>query len=282
MADLEAIIQPEEYRTSDRKQAPEWVFFPNLRLLFGWGDGLWETLGDRMYAVRTFFLIKQGLAPEIAPTPPGVQEFFDWLDVEDAGRLPMPFYARVLGAFDCALMRTNLICSYYAGQLTDAIHGAGAQHHPLEADEHYRVAHGVSEDRYVYLAIERRTKKLKPELEALRRGLGLDEAGRKAFADHVAQMKLACREHRIVELLTDPHARPPSFLVEAALQVRIRDNEVQRGKLDAAGVKQRPYTTEELIDRTANAIADTEATALVSDYAWHPVRTFDARGLTLL
>lgn len=302
MADLDVILQPEEYRTSDQKQVSAWAFFPNLRLLFGWGDGLWETLGDRMSAVRTAFVI-------VKPSRPIQREleaFFGWLDSYDERRPPMPFYARALqdSGHDCLRLHANDICTTFAGPPRHALHGQDS-HHPLEANANYRVAHAVSDDRRICLTVEQRFKTLKPEFTAKMDELGLAhehgtgkraqpkpadqkrerrqrDGNEQAFVRYVEDRKEGYRVTRVLDLLGDPASRPARFIVQMAELERSRSEAIARGKRDNGGTPYRPYTEDELLLATCHSVVAAEATDLAFDYAWRPVRAFDARGLVHL
>ncbi len=303
MADLDTIFQPQEFRPTDT--APSWVFFPNLRLLFGWGDGLWETLGERMGAVRTLFIIVDPLRP----TPLGqVRGFCEWLQDYDASRPPMPFYARLIrdryGGHLCSRLVSCELCETYAGQPTHPLQGSD-EHHPIEANEQYCVGHARTRDGCDSLMIKKRSKKLKPTFIKKMEELGLEHAhgtGKRslpkppdekrvrvlrsaaahAFAEYLETHKEAYRTTRIQQLMRDHASRPPNFNVEMALQVRIRHQEVSRGKNGMDGAPLRNFTPLQLVMRTASAIADAEATASTFDYTWAPVLRFDRNGLASL
>lgn len=300
MAELDPIIQPEEFRADGGP--PDWVFFHGLRLLLGWGDGLWETLGDGLSRIRTVFVIHHAAQMALQKE---LESLFEWIDGYDADRPPMPFYARVLHdkGHACTCAYANDVCKAYAGPPSHALHGPEA-YHPIEANENYRVAHGVSEDHLPYLRVEKRAKTLKPEFQdtmaefglAHARGVGRRSdpkpAGEKrvrrqrkqaeqAFAAHVEGLKKAYREERYLQLLADPASRPPRFLVAMAEQARLRLEDVARGKNGQDGLPYAPHTGDELLARTAHAIASAEATDLAFDYAWTPVVRFDRRGLVI-
>lgn len=297
MAELDAILQPEEYR---HVEAPEWVFLPNLRLLLGWGPGLWETLGDRMSAVRSMFVI-------LNKRRPGLEEmegFFRWLVRYDADRPPMPFYARFLDDGTCGTLRANDICRHFAGPDSHKLHDPACGH-PIEANENYRVTHHVSEDQILSLVVEKRTKSLKPEFQAKMGEFGLAHArgtGRRAerkpadqkrvrrqrdgseqaFAEYLDGLKAEYRAVHVLELLGEPASRPHRFLIRMAELERGRLEAVARGKNDNDGVPYRPYEADELLLETCHSIASAEATDLAFDYAWKPVLRFDWTGLAAL
>lgn len=297
MADLDVIIQPESFRLNP--QWPAWAFFPNLRLLLGWGEGLWEVLGDRMAAVRTVFV--RGQRPQ-TPVPPGMNEFVAWREDYDSVRPPMPFYARSVTDVNCMRIASNEVCFHYGGP---SICPDAGCHHPLEANQAYRIARLVGADGVVSIVIERRSKTLSPVYQAKMEEFGLvhehgvgkrtspklaDErrirrqrnSNEQAFAQHMSLMKNTYRERRLDELLLDAASRPPDFLVEMARQARYRLELMAQGFKNEMGLPHAMYTKDELLFATAIAIADTEATALAHDYAWTPVLGFDASGLCTL
>lgn len=297
MAELDAILQPEEFRAAD--QIPRWAFFRNLRLLLGWGDGLWETLGDGMSAVRTVFV--RGL-PTHAPVPVGMNGFTAWREDFDADRPPMPFYARSVTDVNCMRIAANQLCEAYGGH---PVCPETPCHHPVEANMDYRVAREAGTGGSASIVIEKRAKTLKPEHRAAMAKIGLipvrgtgkrtsakpadekRERGERTpfeqgFADHMSRLKEAYRAERIPELLVDPAKRPSNFLVEMARQERLRLQLVAQKINDASKQPYRPYSQEELLLATVQGIADIEATALAHDYVWTPAARFDASGLTML
>lgn len=297
MAELDTILQPAEYR---REDAPEWVFVPSLRLLLGWGEGLWETLGDRMTAVRTLCLVWNpgGAALE------ELRAFFRWIDRYDADRPPMPFYARILDDASCQALHANDVCKAFVGPSAHALNDRACGH-PIEANEEYRVTHEVSEDRLLQLFVEKRTKSLKAEFRAKMEGFGLEPVrgtGRRserkpadekrvrrlrneseqAFAKHLDGLKQGYHAKRLLQLLEAPAARPPRFLVRMAELERSRLEAVARGKHDNDGMPYRAYRADELVAATCHSIASSEATEIAFDYEWRRLLRFDRRGLTAL
>ena len=297
MAELDTILQPETFRFNP--QAPAWAFFPNLRLLLGWGEGLWETLDERLSAART--VIMYGEHPQ-ATMPAGMDEFIKWREDYDASRPPMPFYARGMTAVGCVRIAANVVCQAYGGPADCPLSGC---HHPLEANQEYRVARLVGVDGAVTITIEKRIKSLNLEhrtkmaelglahergtgKRALRKQLGEKRARRRrnpneqAFAEQMSKMKEAYRARRIDELHTDLSSWPPEFLVEMARQERYRLELVAQRFNNEEGEPHRAFTAEELLLATAKAVADTEATALAHDFTWKPVVSFGAAGLHAL
>lgn len=298
MAELDAILQPVEFRSD--AGAAAWVFFPRLRLLLGWGDGLGETLGDQMTAIRTAFCLAQFASPPVVE----ISEFISWLQDYDRNRPPMPFYARVLDASSCRHLYANDLCTAFAGPPDHAHHGYGS-HHPLEANANFRVSHGAHDDGRLWLAIEKRFKTLKPKFVAKMAELDLPHEhgtgkrsqakpanekrtrrqrnpNEQAFAAYLEDLKKDHVVMRVPELLLDAASRPPRFLVQMAELERARMEAVARGKNDNNEVPYQPFTEEELLLATCHAIASAEATDLAFAYAWSPVCQFDDRGLTML
>ncbi|WKZ28687.1 MAG: hypothetical protein QY323_04075 [Patescibacteria group bacterium] len=298
MAELDAILQPEEFRPDGAVAA--WAFFPRLRLLLGWGDGLWEALGDQMTAIRTLFCFACHAPPPVLE----IGSFIAWLEAYDAERPPMPFYARMLGAASCQYLYANDICTSFAGPADHAHQGYGSNH-PIEANANFRVAHGAHDDGRLWLSIEKRFKTLKPEFVAKMAELDLPHehgTGKRsqakpanekrtrrqrnpdeqAFALHLTELKKNHVVLRVPELLLDASTRPPRFLVQMAELERVRMEAVARGKNDNNGLPYQPYSDEELLLATCHAVASAEATDLTFVYAWSPVCQFDDRGLTML
>ncbi len=297
MAELDVVLQPEHFRFEG---APRWAFFPRLRLLLGWGDGLQETLGDQMTAIRTVFCLAQHAPPPVT----AIGNFITWLEAYDAERPPMPFYARVLDVSMCRHLYTNDLCTSFEGPVEHAHQGYGSNH-PIEANANYRVAHGVHDDGRLWLSIEKRFKTLKPEFEAKMIELGLPHEhgtgkrsqpkpanekrtrrqrnpNEQAFAAYLTEIKNNHVALRVPELLLDAKSRPPRFLVQMAELERSRMEAVACGKNDNNGVPHRDYTEEELLHATCHSIASAEATDLAFAYAWSPVCQFDDRGFTML
>ncbi len=299
MGDLDVIIEPTQH-PSPMQRPPAWAFFPRLRLLLGWGYELCEALGAQMSAVRTVFVYGRRRQD---PMPRDMPEFLMWREAYDRERPPMPFYARsVTRGGPCISMAVNHICTKYSGPY---ICPPGPCYHPVEASMDYRVGCAINGDNHASITVEKRAKTLKPAHAAKMAELGLphkygtgnrskpqpadqpsepSERNRneRAFQSYLDRLKQAYHDTRLQELLTDPTARPPYFLVQMAKMTRERLEAVAQGKNDMHRKRHRPYEETELLFDTCHAVASIEATGLAFDYQWKPVFRFDETGLTPL
>jgi hypothetical protein len=157
MAELDVTIQPYAYRTASKP--PAWAFFHHLRLLLGWGEGLWETLGDRMNRVRAAFVIFE---PSRTVSPTELGGYIERVETYRVDKPRSPFCVHVLrqGEIACSRLHTNDLDRSGDDPATHALHGPEA-HHALKGDARFRVAHSVEDDQIV-LTIERHYRVLNP------------------------------------------------------------------------------------------------------------------------
>ncbi|HSD12153.1 MAG TPA: hypothetical protein VLC10_01215 [Patescibacteria group bacterium] len=280
----ELLLQPEDYR--DDPYVPMWAHFPRLHLLFGWGPGIWEAVGDGIAGLRHVFLpAAEGKAP------PPIASVIDWRDryymFSKLRELAPSLEIEGVGAHcvryrldDIGIQAVNAPCA----------HG---RPHVIVPDGEYRVRHECG-DAGVVLTLERRTKSLKAEHRATLESLGLaygpgtgkrDERpdglrspAEQAFAAHAAKTKAAYVERRVKELLKDPGKRPADFAERAAARMRSRMGEMERRKCDSGGRPKRPYPEDELTRRTCVEIARIEATDMMFDLGREDVCALSADG----
>lgn len=157
MAELEVIIQPYAYRSANKP--PAWAFFHHLRLLLGWGEGLWETLGDSMNRVHAAFVVFE---PSSEISPFQLNGFIDRVEAYHLDKPRTPFCVHVLrqGEIACSRLHSNDVDRTDADPATHPLHGPDA-HHVLAGEARFRVAHGLKDD-HITLTIERHYRVLNP------------------------------------------------------------------------------------------------------------------------
>jgi hypothetical protein len=280
------VSQPDKFRHDG--DVPDWIWFPNLRLILGWGHGLWETLANRLMGVRhVFFLLGDG--PRTGPAIEGLmdcrQRHFDFSPLQG---IEPPLLVEATGR--------PVTVRYRMGDIGRAepapVHCPGGLH-VIVPDGEYAVRHGVA-DEDPALALCRRERTLKPQFQTKLAELGLRyESGvgkrdvrpdgqrtppEQAFAEWVARYKHAFIARRTAELMKDEAARPADFAAMRAAHVRARTGAIQRRKRDGKGVPHRPYKEEDLLRRTCGEVARREATAMMFDARWHEIAVLTAGG----
>lgn len=262
------ILQPEGFRAES--DVPEWVHFPLLHLLLGWGPGVWETIGDGIAGLRHVFLPVHAAARR-----PPIAAVIDWRDryymFSKLREQAPPLVIEGVGG-------RNVLFDLGDGGLktADAPCADGAAH-VIVPDGEYLVLHEHGEAGSV-ITLARRTKALKAEYRAKLAALGSAEDAARTFAAHVAKTKATYVERRTKELLKDAARRPPDFGERMAAHVRSRMGEIERRKRDGLGRPKRPYPPDELLRRTCGEIARTEATDLMFDYGTKVVCILSADG----
>lgn len=280
------LLQPESFR-SDR-DVPEWVHFPRLHLLLGWGPGLWESLDMALAGLRHVFLrfptdVKH---PPVAGLMIRRDDYYQYstrirehappLVVEGVGR-------------ECV--------RYAFGRdgwpEARPIPGPNGKARVIVPDGEYRVRHAFTETGASF-TIERRTKALKKEYRDKLASLGLAYASgvgkrdtkpdglrtpaEQSFAEFVAKKKADYVECRTRQMISDHKVRPADFEERKAAHVRSRMGEIERGKRDRRGMPKKPRPEDELIRHTCGEIARLEATNLLFDYGNEDICTLDTTG----
>lgn len=279
MKRLEHITQPHAFRGPDER--PAWMHVPKLNLLLGWGDGLRETLGKGYpAAVRNVFVPVWDIDGFEDPVPYPFGDFIDALYAYFAGREVLPFI-RVISARHC-LAAWILPQGEVEWEATE--HGL---RRTFVEDQDYRIRLDAARVR-----LERRSKRLKPMFAEIKDSFERTHStvrppGKKrsaaehGFAEVMDTLKRHFHVERKAELLTRPDLRPADFDEIRMTQLRTRTGELQRGKNGDDGLPKRPFTDEELLERTCHAIADREANDLTFDYAWNEVACATPDGVTL-
>jgi hypothetical protein len=280
------LLQPESFRTD--AGVPEWVHFPRLHLLLGWGPGLWETLDMAIVGLRHVFM-PVPTSPERPPVASvmiiradyyqlstKIREHAPPLVIESIGRTCFRY------GFDRDGRPTPFPLPY-----------ADDRPRVIVPDGEYgvRPAHG---DGGATFTLERRTKALKKEYRDKLVSLGLAyESGvgkrdtkpdglrtpaEQAFAAFVTKKKGDYVECRTRQMIGDHKVRPADFEERKASHVRSRMGEIERCKRDASRKPKRPRTEEDLVRYTCGEIARHEATNLMFDLGNEAVCTLDASG----
>lgn len=266
------ILQPEQYRPVvesalwGQQKNPRWIFYPDLHLLLGWGDGIWETLGEKLSGVKYCFNLSADLETVVA-----IESFRAWhtdYHKNAANRPTLSIYY-------------NNHCRHKCDD------------HVLDFESMYRVQHLVlmrmEFDPIPCCSLEVRTKVLKPEHRLVMEKFGLvyePGTGRirlgggerrdrneleQRWATYVSRIKAEYVEKRATALLADPSCRPPQFALARQKMIRSRAGEIERGKKNGQGLPHIEYTKEELDRGAAHGIARKEATDSMCDFSWKHV-----------
>lgn len=280
------LLQPDAYRSV--RDAPQWVHFPRLHLLLGWGPGLWETLDMALAGLRHVFLP----FPTDAKHPPVAGLMItrdDYYQLSTKIREHAPSLVVEGVGPDCVRYGFDRD-GRPEPRLAPCKHG---KPHVIVPDGEYRVRHAFDEGGATF-TLERRTKALKKEYRDKLASLGLAYASgvgkrdtksdglrtpaEQAFAAHVAKSKTEYVECRAMQMFADPKVRPADFDERKAAHVRSRMGEMDRGKRDKQGVPKRPRTEDDLVRYTCGEIARLEATQLMFDFGKEDLCTLDTNG----
>ena len=285
---LSMFLQPHDYRRG--LGGPEWVFFPHLGLLLGWGSGLREVLGQGLFGLRNIYVLSH--------EDRYLLEFgrfiahFD-LHHKELCKQHLPYFVEYIGFHGIAL------CPHGANYDWKLAHTSQPSlSHILEADKDYRVTHS-SPGNIPSLVLERRRKVLKPEFRQKMIELGLshehgvgkrekDLDGKRSqrtpeeqqFTVFLDTVKKEYVGQRTAELLISHEKRPAHFDVIRDQAFRRRQGEVQRHKLDGDGVPYRIFSPRELEQRTCEVVAKSEAADSVFEHHWHPLYLLHADGIS--
>lgn len=280
------LLQPESFRTDE--DVPQWVHFPRLHLLLGWGPGLWETLDTAVFGLRHAFVPhpQNGRHPPIAGVMICRADYYQFateirehappLDIEGVGADCVRYGFDRDGRPEPRPARCK--------------HG---KPHVIVPDGEYRVRHAFDEGGATF-TLERRTKALKQEYRDKLASLGLEyapgvgkremkpnrlrNAKEQSFATFVAKRKTEYVECRTKQMLGDPKVRPADFEERKSAHVRSRQGAIERGKCDSRGRPHRPYPEDDLLRYTCGEIARLEATELMFDFGKEDLCTLDANG----
>lgn len=251
-----------------------WLFFPELKLLVGTGVGVLNAVRDAPDRIDYWI----GADRDTWPLDLALALKKNWDRKRVPAHLPSPTFVN----FESGDWSTAI--------LTEGCRGlVDFDHFPNEiCNGEYRLQ--FTEDS---MTIERRHKRLKPEYRRKMEGMGLDysrgsgvgsrpkkKPGSKrpprpphehAYAVWVSKQKDAYITRRKAELMTNPDSRPADFQMVRDKLLRSREQEIKRGKNGPDGKPYRHRTEEELLERTCNRIARTEATMITFEYRYEPV-----------
>ncbi len=266
------VLQPEGFRAED--DVPEWVHFPRLHLLLGWGPGIWETIDAGIAGLRHVFLP----ADPDRHRPP-IASVIDWRDrYYMYSKLREQAPALVIEGVGPRNVRYDLGDGGVTASGSPCARGAM---HPVVPDGEYAVRHAF-EDGDAILTLARKTRVLKAEHRAKLESLGRTPDAAPAFAAYASRIKAAYAERRVKELLKEPAKRPADFAERMAARARSRMGEMERRKRDGRGRPKLPYPQDELARCTCVEIARLEATDLMFDCGFKDVCVLSSAGVRLI
>jgi hypothetical protein len=287
-------LQPVEFRGNP--EVPQWVHFPRLHLLLGWGPGLRETLRGSVCGLRHVFLIKPADALHTRPSVNKViidyQKYYGrknlfnghepTLNIEGVGETSDFYRLDFSGLY---LVKTT--CT----------HG---MRHDIVPEADYVVRHECTLSFGPSIILERRTRTLNAEYREKMEELGLThEHGtgkynarpdgmrtpeEQLFAKWVSEKKILFINRRTDELYKDGRGRskrPADFDDRRSAVARSRLGEINRGKRDATGAPKRPLAPEELTLLTCKKIACGEAANMMFDFGTEYFCALNAQGFDL-
>ncbi len=280
-----SIAQPDTFTRGTT--GPSWAWFPNLKLIFGWGDGLRETLKDNLLGVQHVFMLPDH------PTKPSIAGFLDNRerrhDYSRGRDLAPPIIIEATSGASAVRYRLGDKCTLASVPMV-----CPGGIHTLMRDQEYAVRHIAISTTETKLALCRRRRTLKPQFQGTMKQCGLvyqPSAGRdntlaagskrtpqeKQFADWMKKFK-AMQFKKFLDQLKDPSKRPLDFEQLKGVHARSRAGAVQRGKKDAQGKNVRFYSEDDLVRLASREVAGRMVAQLIFDQQWEEVALYTASG----
>ncbi len=279
---LEFIQQPWGFRRD--KTQPDWLHFPRLRLLLGWGPGIREYFRkSSLSGLRTIVI------PESADiSRPPLVWLMTWYDEHFLFNTRLRENAPPLAVFSAGKQNQCFRLGdegLHKTELDSTIKGL----FPVSTSPEFGVRHAVDDDGS-RLVLVQRSKRLKAKYQERMKQFGLVYApgtgkrdnspddqrtpSEQHFVEFISAIKHEYIEKRARELEKHPGLRPPNYEERRKAHIRSRLGEMQRGKCDREGRSKRPYTEEALTKRVCGEIARLESTNEMYDFTWIDVYAF--------
>lgn len=276
---LETIVQPQEFRRTP--SVPEWVCFPRLGAILGWGPGIFKALGwktpqDRVCGLRQGVIFR---GDRDFTLDEEINDFALWLDEQDRRNTrPLDMFLLLDSSGS-----TDFLYGYSLWRSMDGNRPfPDGQEFFLDADEDYRfLLARTGADCHV--ALQKRSKRLSDRCreKRLEFGLPVDQSeglrrkgsdtrsdSEKNYGLWVTALKVEYIKTREPQLLADAAMRPQRFDFVRQRLLREREGEIKRGKKGLDGNLKVPYKETDLIVQACHDVARLEAVDLAFTYTW--------------
>lgn len=282
MDDRDAVLpQPRPFRS--RPHVAEWAYFHHLHtlLLLGDGNGLLESLEERVRGLRCVYLPRQPERDINAYTLA-----LRLLRLRHEGRDARNHHEKNAAALRIFGIGAEECIEYTLERNGGRVEAAERVipyepdvDHPIGTDGEFSVRYGADAGGLRF-ELRHRCKRLHPTLAPLLAELGitLDDEGRsvgsaaakKEFGRRVAARKKEYVRQRSEEMLRDPSSRPADF--------EEHSRNIVRELSGRSGNRRQHYASEDLLARTVGRIALTEATNLAFAFTTRTIGVLSSEG----